>query len=258
MLTTQAKYAILGGMRSSNALIFGVVLPIFLLVLFNAVFVRGSNKITHVGGVAIDLKAYYTAGLTAYAIMLQTFSALLIVVVTQRESGQLKRLRGTPMPSWTFIGAYVIRAMFYVTAMVVALFIIGVVVFGVHLHFLGVVGLVVFVFAGTAAFATMGLAVSIVCKTAESASTVGPFSSVILSFISGVFIPIAALPSWLATIGKIFPLYHLAAGIQAGLTHGATGTGITAQNLGILLAWGVAGLFVAATWFIWEPQAATG
>jgi ABC-type multidrug transport system permease subunit len=81
---------------------------------------------------------------------------------------------------------------------------------------------------------------------------------VILSFISGVFIPIAVLPSWLATIGKIFPLYHLAAGIQAGLTQGATGTGITAGNLGILLAWGVAGLFIAATWFRWEPQAATG
>jgi ABC-2 type transport system permease protein len=258
ILFTQAKYAILGGLRNSNALIFGIVLPIFLLVLFNAVFVRGSNKVTHVHGIAIDLKAYYTAGLTAYAIMLQTFSALAITVTTQRENGQLKRLRGTPMPAWTFIGAYVLRAIFYVVLMVVTLFFVGVVLFGVHLHAAGVLGLVVYVFVGTAAMATLGLAVTVVCSTAESASTVGPFTSVILSFISGVFIPSAALPGWLSTVGKIFPLAHLANGIQGGLLNGATGTGITASDLGILAGWGVVGLVVASSQFRWEPQAAHG
>ena len=257
ILTTQARFAILAGVRSSNALIFGIVLPIFLLVLFNEVFVRGSNHDTRIGGQLIDTKAYYTAGLTAYAIMLQTFSSLAIVVTTQRESGQLKRLRGTPMPAWTFIGAYMIRAVVYVAAMVITLFVIGVVVFGVHLHAAGVLGLIVYVVVGTAAMAALGLAVTRVCKTAESASTIGPFSSVILSFISGVFIPISALPGWLSTIGKIFPLAHLASGIQRGLVHGATGTGITATDLGILLGWAAVGLALGVRGFRWEPQAAT-
>lgn len=257
ILGVQARYAIITGVRSSNALIFGIVLPIFLLVLFNEVFARG-NKTTHVDGRLIDTTSYYTAGLVAYAIMLQTFSALAITVTTQRESGQLKRLRGTPMPAWTFIAGYIVRSIVYVVAMVVALFLIGVLAFNVHVHASGIVGLAVFVAFGTAAMASLGLAVTIVCKTAEAASTLGPFAAVILSFISGVFIPIAALPNWLGKIGDVFPLSHLASGMQRGLVIGATGTGITAANLGIIAAWAAFGLVVAARWFRWEPQAAAG
>jgi ABC-2 type transport system permease protein len=259
ILAVQTRFAIIGGMRSSNALIFGIVFPIFLLVLFNEVFVRGGGShTTKVGGVKIELTAYYTAGLIAYSVMLQTFSSLAIVVTTQRETGQLKRLRGTPMPAWTFIAAYVLRAVTYVAAMVTVLLLIGLIAFNVKVHASGIVGLIVYVAVGTAALASLGMAVTIICKTAESASTVGPFSSVILSFISGVFIPVTALPGWLQTIGNIFPLAHLASGIQRGLVIGSTGSGITAKDLGILAAWAVFGLFVAARWFRWEPQAAAG
>jgi ABC-2 type transport system permease protein len=252
---TQARFAIAAGVRSSNALLFGIALPIFLLLLFDEVFVHGNNRTTHLGHQLIYTTAYYTAGLIAYAIMLQTFSTLAIIVTTQRETGQLKRLRGTPMPAWTFIAAYMLRSIAYVVVMVIALVLVGVIGFSVHLHGAGVFGLAVYVALGTAALAALGLAVTRICATAESASTVGPFSSVILSFISGVFIPIATLPAWLATVGKVFPLAHLASGIQRGLVIGSTGTGLTAADLGILAAWGAFGLVVAATTFRWEPQA---
>jgi ABC-2 type transport system permease protein len=255
---TQARVAIAAGTRNSNALIFGIALPIFLLVLFNEVFVHGNNRTTHLGHQLIDTTAYYTAGLVAYAIMLQTFSTLAIIITTQRETGQLKRLRGTPMPSWTFIAAYMLRSIAYVVVMVVALFLVGVLAFGVHLHTAELVGLIVYVALGTSAMAALGLAITRVCATAESASTVGPFTAVILSFISGVFIPIAALPVWLATIGKVFPLAHLASGLQRGLVIGNTGTGLTAADVGILAAWGAFGLVVAATTFRWEPVARGG
>jgi ABC-2 type transport system permease protein len=255
---TQARYAIAAGVRSSNALVFGIALPIFLLVLFNEVFAHGSDKTTHVGHDLINTTAYYTAGLVAYAIMLQTFSSLAIIITTQRETGQLKRLRGTPMPSWTFIAAYMLRSIAYVTVMVVVLLLVGVLGFNVHLHGAGVVGFVVYVALGTAAMAALGMAVTRVCATPESASTIGPFTAVILSFISGVFIPLVALPGWLGTVGKVFPLSHLASGLQRGLVIGSTGTGLTAADIGILLAWGAFGLVVAATTFRWEPQARGG
>lgn len=256
ILATQGRYAVLTATRSPRALMFGIVLPIFLLVLFNEIFATGSNRITHVDGKSIDTKAYYTAGLAAYAIMSQTFTSLAVTVTTQRESGQLKRLRGTPMPAWTFIVAWVLRSVVFVVAMVIVVFLIGVLAFGVHLHPAEVLGLAVYVAAGTAALATLGLAATIVCSTAESASAGAPFAAIIISFGSGVFIPLALLPGWLVTVGKVFPLEHLAAGIQHGLVIGATGTGITAADLGILLAWAAFGLLVAAWRFRWEPQTA--
>ena len=51
----------------------------------------------------LDPKAYFTAGIIAYATALSTFTTLAMVLTTQRESGQLKRFRGTPMPPWTFV-----------------------------------------------------------------------------------------------------------------------------------------------------------
>lgn len=258
MLVTQTRYALITASRNKNVLVFGVLFPVLLLVLFNSIFAHGKNASTVVEGHSIATKAYYTAGLAAYAIMLQTFTSIAITVTTQRESGQLKRLRGTPMPPWTFIAANVLRSVVLVLAMVCVLFLIGVLAFGVHLHGAGVLGMLIYTAVGIAALSTLGLAITIVCSSTESASAVGPFAAVILSFISGAFIPISVLPSWLQTVGKVFPLSHLATGLQRGVATGATGTGLTASDIGILLAWALAGLAVAAWGFRWEPQSARG
>ena len=113
-----------------------------------------------------------------------------------------------------------------------------------------------FAWAATVTFAALGLAVTRVCATPETASTIGPFSAVILSFVSGAFIPLEALPNWLRTVGKVFPLEHLAIGMQRGLIAGATGTGITAFDMAVLGAWAAAGLVGASLFFRWEPRSA--
>jgi ABC-2 type transport system permease protein len=254
ILAVQTRYAILATLRTPRAIVFGIVFPIFLLVLFSEIFAQSGNRLTHIGHLTIKTTAYYTAGLTAYAIMLQTFASLAITIVTQRESGQLKRLRGTPMRPWTFIGAYVLRSIVFVIAIVVVLFAVGALAFGVHLHAAGVLGLIIVAALGTLAFGTLGFAISIICPTPDAASTIGPFSAVILSFISGVFLPASDLPSWLATVGKVFPLEHVATGIQRGLVRGATGTGLRAFDLIVLAIWAAVGLVVAAAGMRWEPQ----
>ena len=254
ILATQTRFALITALRTQRVIVFSIVFPVVLLVLFNSIFTNGTNRTTQFSGGEITTTAYFTAGLAAYAILLQTFTTLSISVTTQRESGQLKRLRGTPMPSWTFMAAYLLRAVVFVTVMVIALFAIGVIAFSVHLRAAGVVGIVVYTLVGTASLAALGIAVTIVCPTADMASTVGPFVAVMLSFISGVFIPVASLPQWLNTIGKIFPLSHLTIGLQRAVATGVYGTGLTGTDLAILAAWGLAGLIVSARFFRWEPQ----
>ena len=85
-----------------------------------------------------------------------------------------------------------------------------------------------------------------------------PSRVVILSFISSVFIPIDQLPSWLETVGKVFPLYHLALGLQTTLAPGAEGSGLDAGNVAVLAIWALAGTRIATRRFRWEPQAAKG
>jgi ABC-2 type transport system permease protein len=258
ILLVQTRYALVAAGRNSRVIVFGIVFPVFLLILFNSIFASGKNSTTGFAGGTISTKAYFTAGLAAYAIMLQTYSSLAIAVTTQRETGQLKRLRGTPMPAWTFIGAYILRGIILSAVMVVVLFAIGAAVFGVHLDGSGILGIAVYAALGTAALATLGIAVTIFCPTVDSASSIGPFSAVILSFVSGVFIPVSTLPAWLQSVGRVFPLYHLADGMQRAVVTGGGGTGITADDVGSLVIWAAVGLVFAARRFRWEPQSARG
>ena len=257
LLLRLTRYGIIGLTRNSRVLIFTVIFPVVLLVLFAAVFGKEGDTIV-INGVSIPTDAYFTAGITAYAIMMSAFSTLAIGLTSQRESGQLKRLRGTPVPSWTFIGAQVTRAIVLVALMTVVLFGIGAIFFDVHPSAEGVVGIVVYALLGTAVFAALGIALTAVTPTAEAASAIAPFGSVLLGFISGVWIPVDQLPTWLQEVGRIFPLAHLAEGLQRAVADPSLGTGITAENVAVLAAWGLVGLAVAVRGFRWEPQAARG
>ena len=252
MLLTQTRFALLSALRSARTVFFGVVFPVFLLVLFNSIFTHGSESHTTYGGGTIPTKAFFTAGLAAYAIALQTFTTIAVSVTTERESGELKRLRGTPMPAWSFVVAYLLRSIVLVAVVVFVLFAIGGVAFGVHYHSSGVLGLVIYTVLGTATMAALGMAVTIFTTTVESASAIGPFAVVILSFISGVFLPVKNLPHWLRAVGRVFPLEHIADGLQRSVA--SSGTGLSGKDLLPLLIWLAAGVLIASRRFRWEPQ----
>ena len=80
-----------------------------------------------------------------------------------------------------------------------------------------------------------GIALSSFVPNADAASTIAPFSVVMLSFISGVWIPVENLSGALETIGKIFPLYHIALGLQTSLAPGASGSGLSGSDVLALL-----------------------
>ena len=142
--------------------------------------------------------------------------------------------------------------------MAVVLMAIGKIAYGVSLPGSTAVGFVVYVLLGAATFCAMGMALTVFTPSPDAAGAIGPFSVVVLSFISGVFVPIDTLPNWLAQIGRIFPLYHFADGLQRTLVPGATGLGLSADNVPVLGIWGVGAVFLAARRFHWEPQSSRG
>jgi ABC-2 type transport system permease protein len=188
--------------------------------------------------------------------MLVGFSSLMISVVTERESGLLKRYRGTPMPSWVFLAAQILQTMVTIVVLVAALLAIGIVAFGVTLDAAGALAFAVYTIVGAATMCALGLAVSRAATTVDVASSIGPFGTVILAFVSGVFIPVKELPDWLVQLGRVFPLAHLAEGLQRALTPAASGKGIDGGNLAVLALWGVVALVAAVRRFRWEPIAA--
>jgi ABC-2 type transport system permease protein len=255
LLLRQTRYALVGFRRNPRAMVLTVVMPIVLLVLFASVF-TGKTRTTRVDGLLIGIDAYFTAGIAAYSIMLIGFSSLLISIVTAREGGLLKRYRGTPMPSGVFLAAQILQTMVTIAVMVAVLLAIGAIAYDVELDATAVFAFVVYVVVGTATMCALGLALSRVATSVDVASTIGPFIAVILAFISGVFVPVTELPQWLVDVGRVFPLAHLAEGLQRALTPAAQGSRIDAGNLAVLALWGFVAMAVAIRRFRWEPLAA--
>jgi ABC-2 type transport system permease protein len=255
LMARQASFGLRGGFRNVRAVVFTIVFPVVLLVLFNSVF-SGKNGTTTFQGSQVDFADYFTPGIVAYSIMLTGFSGLLIALTTNRERGLLKRYRGTPMPPWVFLGGQILQSVVMVLIMAVVLIVIGAIAYDVHVQSDAFGALAVYLVVGTATMCALGIALTRVTTTADSASAVGPFATVILGFVSGVFISVENLPTWLADIGRVFPLAHLAEGLQRCFSPGTSGSGIDGTNLAVLALWGVAGLALAVRTFRWDPQGA--
>jgi ABC-type multidrug transport system permease subunit len=89
---------------------------------------------------------------------------------------------------------------------------------------------------GPATMCSAGIAATAMIRDVDSATAALPLTAVVLSLISGIFVPIDQLPGWLEHIARIFPVYHLAAGLQTAL--GVAGdTALDAGNVAVLGLW---------------------
>ena len=256
LVLTQARYAVISTSRNPRAVVFSLLFPVILLVLFNEIFIKSGDTVK-VSGETVAGSAYFTAGMIAYSLSLLCFTQPLVALTAQRERGQLKRMRGTPVPSWTFITAQVLRSVLLAAAVGAVMLTMGVVFWSVHLSATALVGFAVMLLLGCGSLCALGVAMTAFTTTEDTASSIGPFTMVMLSFISGIFIPIDQLPSWLQEIGRIFPLYHLTQGLQLAIAGAGGGLGLNGSDVASLAIWGVAGVVIASRRFKWEPQGRT-
>jgi ABC-2 type transport system permease protein len=250
LVLIQTGYQLVSVARNRRAVVFSLVFPIVLLVMFNSVFVKGSDTV-ELNGATINAHTYFTGSMLAYAILLAGFNSLAITLVMQRESGQLKRLRGTPVPAWTFMVATVLRCVATVGLMTIVLLAIGHFAYDVPIAGSAVGDLLLYVVLGIVAMCSAGIAATALIGDVDSASAALPLIAVVLSLISGIFVGVDQLPSWLADVARVFPVYHLTSGIQTALGGGS----LDAGNAAVLALWGLGGIAVAARRFRWEPQA---
>jgi ABC-2 type transport system permease protein len=78
-----------------------------------------------------------------------------------------------------------------------------------------------------------------------------------LYFISGIFIVPSSLPSWLRDVAKVFPVQHLAHGLQHAFQPTAAGIGIEWSDLGAMAIWAAIGVVIALRRFSWLPKTAS-
>jgi ABC-2 type transport system permease protein len=74
----------------------------------------------------------------------------------------------------------------------------------------------------------------------------------VITAISGIFYPIAALPGWLQGVAQAFPIYWLGLGVRSALLPDSAavveiaGSWRPLQTIGVLSLWALAGLVIAS------------
>jgi ABC-2 type transport system permease protein len=248
------RYELLAFLRNRQSQFFTLALPVLLLVIFASVF-GGSGHTTQVAGARISTSVYYVPGIIALGIIAACLGNLVASVTAQRERGVLKRRRATPVPAAAIIAGRVVTAVIVAVVMAAILLGIGWAAYGAHVPGRTALAFAVTVVVGAASFCCLGYALTSFVRNEDAALPTTQALMLPLYFISGVFVTVAVLPHWLADVGEIFPVRHLADALLVAYNPHTTGLGFAGQDLLIVAAWGTAGLLIALRKFSWLPLA---
>ncbi len=250
LLVNQIRHQIVVFFRIPVAAFFTLVLPIVMLVLFNALF--GDGDVETDEGIW-PVRQFYTGALAAFAAVSATYTNLANMVPIRRDDGILKRWRGTPLPPWIYIGGLIGSAVVIALIGVVVMIGLGVVAYDLQVEVAKLPAAGVTFVVGVAAFAALGLALTTIIPNAESAPAVANATILPLAFISDVFVPLDDPPRWLEATANFFPLKPFVNAFQDTFNPLVEAPGFAWDRLGWIALWGVVGAIVAARRFRWEP-----
>jgi len=254
LLWHQARYEWRIFWRTPISAFFTIFFPLLIFVVFSLVF--GNERIEYLG---ITTAQFYAPSLAVFAAVSATYTNISIFTSYQRDEGILKRVRGTPLPSWIFFGGKILASILIALIGTLIMLGVGVLFFGLQVYPETVPILIVVFFVGVATFAALGLLVAAVAPSGQAATAIANATLLPLAFVSGVFIvPGEDMPGWLTAVSGFFPLSHFVEPFVAAFTPATTRADFEWQDLAYLALWGAVALILAIRWFKWEPPTSGG
>jgi ABC-2 type transport system permease protein len=235
--------------RNPAAVFFTAMLPLIFLFILATVF-----KDNEISGLGVNGATYYVPAIISLAVISATTVKLATNLPAEREAGQLKRVRGTPLPPAAFVAGRVGNSLVISVIMVALVSVIGALLYGVTIPTNTLPAMLVTLAVGAFSFSCLGFALAAAIPTAEAAPAVTNATVLPLYFLSGVFIPQDELPSGVINFSDVFPIRHFFEAMFTAWDPNTTGAGFEWGHLAIVAAWGVFGLLIAVRFFRWEPR----
>jgi ABC-2 type transport system permease protein len=227
--------------RNPTAAFFNFVLPLLFLFLFGAIFSGDQEN--------LDVLVPGIAGLS---IMATTFSSLAMNITFLREEGVLKRVRGTPLPTGSYLSAVAANAVTNAFLQIAIVVVAGKLFF--HIGWpKDWAELVLFALAGVVCLASLGVAYSHVIPNFDAAAAYQNIVFLPTIFISSVFFDVEHMPAFLRDIAQALPLVHIIDGLRGALVTGS-GVGDNLSALAVIGLWTAFGAFFAVRGFSWESR----
>ena len=247
----QVRYENRAFWRNPAAAFFTFVFPLLFMVIFNTLF-GGASAGAPPGQRAAD---FFTPAIIVFSVINATFTSIVMIVTSARESGILKRVRGTPLPPWIYLAGRIGQSVSVAILLVVVVAGFGALLYGVEVPWTRLPTMLVTLAVGAATFCALGLAVTAFVPNEDAAPAVANAVILPLLFISNVFVQIGDdAPDWIQVASNVFPVRHFADAMMTVYRPAAGDSGLSPDHLAVMAAWGLAGLLVAVLRFRWEPQ----
>ena len=236
----QVRYENRSFWRNPPSAFFTFAFPLLFMFVFNTLFGEGAA-------------GFFTPAIIVFAVVTATFTNLAMTVAIARDQGILKRVRGTPLPTWAYLAGRIGHAVLVTALLVVIVAAFGAILYGVDVPWGAVPAILVVLLVAAAAFSALGLALAGVMPNADAAPAVVNALVLPILFISNVFIDMSNAPGWLDTASRIFPVRHFADAMLD--LYGSSGVAaVPWLEVGVIALWGVIGVVLALRFFSWEPR----
>ncbi len=168
-----------------------------------------------------ELPRFMSVDLPVFAAMMIAASgvlSLVTVIAIYREGGILKRLRATPLRPYTILTAHVLVKLLFTAITLAAMILAGRRYYPVDAS-TPLVSFTLALLFTTVCLSSLGFLVASLVPTARFAQPLGTLILYPMLGLSGLFVPITAMPPWLQLLARALPLTY-AVSLLRGIWHG--------------------------------------
>ena len=190
----EAKYELLKLLRMPAYAIPTVMFPLLFYVFFGLVF--GGGRMAG----SVNMSTYLLATYGAFGVIGASLFGFGVGVAIERGQGWMLLKRATPMPPLAYFTAKIFMALTFSLIVVLGLFALGALFGDVAMPAVTWVSLAAVLIAGALPFCAFGLALGYFCGP-NSAPAIVNLLYLPLAFLSGLWMPVQALPGLLQKLG---------------------------------------------------------
>jgi ABC-2 type transport system permease protein len=198
---TEAKFESIRLLRTPGFVVPTLLFPLLFYSLFGLVVFRNNGN-------PMLAAPYLFANYCAFGAMAPGLFGFGVSLAVEREQGVLQLKRALPMPASAYLFAKMLMAMLFVTIVLATLIAAGVLFGHVNLT-IGQFSLVaVTSILGVLPFCAVGFFIGTLA-TGQGAPAITNMVYLPMSFLSGIWVPLAVLPNALQSTASFWPPYHL-------------------------------------------------
>lgn len=192
-----------------------ILVPVLVFVAFGRIGTRvvPQSQLTASSVFRVDLPVF-----AAILIAVNAVLSLVAIISIYREGGILKRLRATPLRPQTILTAHVLVKLLLSAATLVLTLLAGKRYYGVG-HSGSMLGFVAALLISTCAILSIGFLIASIVPTARFAQPIGGVILYPMIALSGLFVPIAAMPPAMRMVTRVLPLTY-AVSLMQGIWKG--------------------------------------